>query len=172
MNIKKPHYIAEQQRLSKRNKEISKEIVDCLGREQLIPKELYWEANSNIRRIKFLMSYSPDVIVEYFLSYYTITRQELLSGDQFAKIVSIKRWISFFSYKTGDYTYKQIAEKLGYTNKSSILSHISTLEDQLFVDKKLLEEFKIHLTNLQELFIMFVGIKENYGKSENQNQSS
>ena len=100
-----------------------------------------------------------DIIVKYFTRYYKLNKSNEPTVDLTKKsydIVQVRKWIAYFTYRTGKYSFRMISENMGYKNLGHGISYLAhSLEDEIQVNKGLKKQYEIHLKNLKELFITF-----------------
>lgn len=110
-----------------------------------------------------------EIISFYFIKYYKLT-YNISTNEQVKKVLSIKnkpeyvnvrKWIGYFAYRTGKYTWKELSHYMGLAapkgNSLNLICH--QLQDELEVNRGLKKEYDIHFANLTELFITFVSAR-------------
>lgn len=108
---------------------------------------------------------SLEIISLYFIKYYKLTYnikteeqiRKVLSVKSKPEYVSVRKWIGYFAYRTGKYTWKEISQymKLAAPKGNGLILICRQLQDELDLNKALQKEYDIHLVNLNELFITF-----------------
>lgn len=103
--------------------------------------------------------YDYNIIALYFIRYYKLNKSNEPHPnltDKSVPIVQVRKWIAYFCYRTGKYSFRAISHAMGYKNLGHGVSYLAhTLEDEIQVNKALQKEYEIHYHNLKELFITF-----------------
>lgn len=106
-----------------------------------------------------------EVITLYFIKYYKLTynvkhpeqARRVLGVKNKPEYVNVKKWVGYFAYRTGKYTWKEISNYMNLAapkgNGVNLICH--QLQEELEVNRALRKEYDIHLQNLRELFITF-----------------
>lgn len=104
-------------------------------------------------RVKF------DVIVEYFCNYSGYDIETILQTDsQSQKITIVRKWITYFAYLTGNYSFRDIGTRMKPRDHSSVIYNYNTLNDNIDLYKNTREESKVHHIALEKLIGKFVRV--------------
>lgn len=108
----------------------------------------------------FIETISLYFIQYYKLSYNIKTEEQIrrvLSVKSKPEYVSVRKWIGYFAYRTGKYTWAELSHYMGLVapkgNGLNLICH--QFQTELEVNRALKKEYDIHLVNLKELFITF-----------------
>lgn len=108
--------------------------------------------------------YDLEIISAYFIRYYKLsynfsneTIPKILAVKNKPEYVNVRKWIGYFAYRTGKYSFQSMQAYFGLAGKkgNGMLLIVRQLEAELEINKRLQKEYQIHFKNLKELFITF-----------------
>lgn len=137
---------------------------------QIVSPEVFLGLDEGFKdkvRDRFIVGskYDLEIIALYFLRYYKVSYnlreggkiQDVLSIHYERKTVDLKRWIVYFAYRTGKYTFESISRYFGLKSPKGhgVRKIAKALQDELSVNRILMKKYEIHHKNLEKLFITF-----------------
>lgn len=98
-----------------------------------------------------------EVILQYFCDHTGFDREDVLKSQRRNDDLMVTRkWIIYFTYLTGNYSYKWIGTQFHDQDHSTICYHFKDLESSIKLYKGVAEEFEKHKHHFNQIFGRFV----------------